>query len=136
MMWRQISRQASSFVVIGGIGFAIDGGILTLLNSFLGLDLLSARLCSISVAVTATWYLNRQHTFSGQKDEQALREWTRYLVLNGLGALLNLAIFFWLIFRFDALTSVPLVPLAIAAVVALFFNFIGSKYIAFRGTHM
>ncbi len=136
MMWREISRNASSFVVIGAIGFAVDGGILTLLNSFFGLDLLSARLGSFSVAVTVTWYLNRQHTFPGQKDKQILREWTRYLVVNGVGALLNLTIFFWLLFRFEALTTVPLVPLAIASIVAMFFNFFGSKYIAFRATHI
>ncbi|MEO8156438.1 MAG: GtrA family protein [Betaproteobacteria bacterium] len=135
MMWRQISQQASSFVVIGSIGFATDGGVLIFLNSLFGLDLLSARLFSFSVAVTLTWYLNRQHTFSGKKDKQVFREWARYVVVNGLGALLNLAIFFWLIFRFNALANSPLVPLAIASAVALFFNFFSSKYIAFRGTH-
>jgi len=128
------TRQAISFGAIGAVGFLVDGGILTLLNSMLGLDLLSSRLCSFSVAVTVTWSLNRQHTFPDRKDKQALHEWMRYASLNGLGALLNLAIFFWLIFVFNTLATVPLVPLAIAAVVALTFNFLVSKYFAFRGS--
>jgi putative flippase GtrA len=131
-MRRNISREVITFGAIGTIGFLVDGGLLTLLHSLLDLDLLSSRLCSFSVAVTVTWYLNRSYTFPDQKDEQALHEWTRYAALNGLGALLNLAIFFWLIFEFRALAAVPLVPLAIASLVAMVFNFLVSKYIAFR----
>jgi len=136
MMRQNISREVITFGVIGTIGFLVDGGLLTLLNSFLNFDLLTSRLCSFSVAVTVTWYLNRNYTFRDQTDEQALHEWTRYAVLNGLGALLNLAIFFWLIFEFSALTVVPLVPLAIAALVATAFNFLVSKYIAFKAVRM
>jgi putative flippase GtrA len=131
-MRQSISRQAVSFGAIGVIGFLVDGGILTLLNSVLAIDLLSARLCSFSIAVTVTWFLNREHTFPDRKDKRALHEWLRYAALNGLGALLNLGIFFWLIFHFDVLAAVPLVPLAIAAVVALVFNFLVSRRLAFR----
>jgi putative flippase GtrA len=136
MMRQNISREVITFGVIGTIGFLVDGGLLTLLNSFLNLDLLTSRLCSFSGAVTVTWYLNRNYTFPDQTDDHALHEWTRYAALNGLGALLNLAIFFWLIFEFSALTIVPLVPLAIASLVAMAFNFLVSKYIAFRAVRM
>ena len=43
-----------------------------------------------------------------------------------------MAIFFWLIAQFDQLARVPLVPLAIAASIALVFNFFASRHIAFR----
>jgi len=132
MTRRNISREVITFWAIGTIGFLVDGGLLTLLNSILNLDVLISRLCSFSVAVTVTWYLNRNYTFPDQRDEQALHEWTRYAALNGLGALLNLAIFFWLIFEFSALAAVPIVPFAIASLVALAFNFLVSKYIAFK----
>ena len=132
MMRRSISREVIAFGAIGTIGFLVDGGLLTLLNGFFNLDLLTSRLCSFSAAVTVTWYLNRNYTFPDQRDEQTLHEWTRYAALNGLGALLNLAIFFWLIFEFTALAAVPIVPLAIASLVAMAFNFLVSKYIAFK----
>ena len=125
-------EQAGHFVAIGAIGFMVDGGILTLLHSVFDLSLLHARLISFSIAVTITWYLNRQHTFSNSRDARAMNEWGRYAAVNTVGALLNLGIFLWLIFRFEALANWPIVPLAIAASIALVFNFLMSRSIAFR----
>ena len=124
--------QATSFAIIGAIGFVFDGGILTLLNSIYGIDLFYARICSFSVAVTVTWFLNRQRTFAGQKSKRAASEWGRYAIVNGVGAMLNMGVFFWLIQRFNQLREMPLLPLAFAASIALIFNFFASKHIAFR----
>lgn len=131
-MIRSISRQAASFVVVGGMGFIVDGGILTLLNSVYEFELLPSRLVSFSVAVTVTWLLNRKRTFADRKDPRMVREWSRYAAVNSMGALLNLGIFFWLLHRFSTLNDAPLIPLAIAASVALVFNFLASRHVAFR----
>ena len=124
--------QARNFALIGGIGFVVDGGILTMLNSIFGFDLLASRLASFSVAVTITWILNRRRTFAEQRDTRAAREWGRYAIVNSVGALLNIGIFFWLVHRYSSLAEMPLVPLAIAASIALVFNFFASKHFAFR----
>ena len=124
--------QAGRFAAIGAIGFVIDGGILTILNSAYGINLFYARLVSFSIAVTATWYLNRHLTFASGARNEAGREWGRYSVVNGIGALLNMGIFFWLVFTFEPLAEWPIVPLAIAASIALVFNFFASRRIAFR----
>ena len=131
-MKHSISWQASNFVVVGCIGFIVDGGILTVLNSVYDIDLLRARMVSFSVAVTITWLLNRRRTFADRKDHRVVREWVRYAAVNGLGALLNLGIFFWLLHQFSVLANAPLIPLAIAASIALVFNFLASRQIAFR----
>lgn len=131
-MTQSTGRQAGSFVIVGGIGFVVDGGILTFLNSIYGLDLLQSRIVSFSVAVTVTWFLNRQQTFADRKDRRAAREWGRYAIVNSVGALLNIVIFFWLVHRYISLAGMPLVPLAFAASFALIFNFFASKHIAFR----
>ena len=125
-------RQASTFIIVGGIGFVVDGGILTMLNSVYGIDLLPARIASFSAAVTTTWFLNRQRTFSDNKDKKIVREWGRYAAVNSIGSILNMGIFFWLLDRYEPLTQIPLVPLGIAASVALVFNFVASKYVVFR----
>ena len=125
-------RQASTFIIVGGIGFVVDGGILTMLNSVYGIDLLPARIASFSAAVTTTWFLNRQRTFSDNKDKKIVREWGRYAAVNSIGSILNMGIFFWLLDRYEPLTQMPLVPLGIAASVALVFNFVASKYVVFR----
>lgn len=131
-MSHSIARQASSFIVVGCIGFVVDGGILTVLNSVYNVELLQARMASFSVAVTVTWFLNRMRTFADRKDQRMVREWSRYAAVNGVGALLNLGIFFWLLHQFNVLNSAPLIPLAIAASVALVFNFLASRQVAFR----
>ena len=131
-MNRGTTWQARSFVVIGAIGFCVDGGALTLLNSVYGLELVPARLVSFTAAVTVTWLLNRLRTFADRADPRRVREWSRYAFVNGIGAALNMAIFFWLIAHYEQLARVPLVPLAIAASVALIFNFFASKHVAFR----
>ena len=131
-MTTTIGRQATSFILVGSLGFVVDGGILTLLNSAYDVQLLPARLVSFSVAVTVTWLLNRRRTFADRKDHRMAREWGRYAAVNGVGALMNLGIFFWLLSRFSAMQQVPLVPLAIAATVALVFNFFASRQLAFR----
>jgi len=125
-------RQAGSFAIIGGIGFIVDGGILTLLNSVFEFDLLPSRLASFSAAVTVTWFLNRRKTFADRNDRRAAREWGRYAIVNSIGALLNMGIFFWLVYYYSSLAEMPLVPLALAASIALVFNFFASKHIAFR----
>jgi putative flippase GtrA len=131
-MKHSISWQASNFVVVGCIGFIVDGGILTVLNSVYDIGLLQARMVSFSVAVTITWLLNRTRTFADRKDHRMVREWIRYAAVNCLGAFLNLGIFFWLLHQFSVLANAPLIPLAIAASIALVFNFLASRQIAFR----
>ncbi len=130
-MWVS-GRQASSFAIIGAIGFVIDGGILTILNSIYGVGLFPARIASFSAAVTATWFLNRQRTFADSKNQGMIGEWGRYAAVNSIGSVLNMGIFFWLVARYQMLAEMPLVPLGMAASVALVFNFVASKYIVFR----
>ncbi|MHB1529456.1 MAG: GtrA family protein [Acidiferrobacteraceae bacterium] len=130
-----ISRQVLHFSVVGGVGFLVDGGILTLLHSGFGRSLLLSRLCSFSVAVTVTWGLNRRYTFPEHRDPRAGAEWRRYAAVNGVGAFINLGFFFALVNHYPGLAARPLVPLALAALVALGFNFVGSKHLAFRGHH-
>jgi putative flippase GtrA len=131
-MTRTTGWQAGNFIAIGAIGFCVDGGLLTLLNGGYGVELVPARLVSFTAAVTVTWLLNRKRTFADRKDSRPAREWGRYAVVNGVGALLNMLIFFWLIARFEVMAGMPLLPLALAAGVALVFNFLGSRHVAFR----
>jgi len=126
------SEQVRKFASIGAVGFVVDGGILTVLNSLYAFDLLFSRLVSFSVAVTVTWYLNRHRTFSANKDRRAALEWGRYTVVNSIGALLNMSIFFLLVHQFKLMADMPLLPLAIASLMALTINFLASKHIVFR----
>jgi putative flippase GtrA len=126
------TQQAGRFFIVGSIGFFVDGGILTVLHSIFDFSLLHARIASFAAAVTVTWWLNRQHTFADSKDARVANEWARYVVVNSIGAALNLSIFLWLVYRFSVLADWPILPLAIASSIAMVFNFIASRKIAFR----
>ena len=125
-------KQARNFAIVGSIGFIVDGGFLTMLNGVFEFELLPSRLASFSAAVTITWFLNRRNTFADRKDSRAAREWGRYVVVNSIGAVLNMGIFFSLVYHYSSFAKMPLVPLAMASSIALVFNFFASKHIAFR----
>ena len=127
------ARQALSFGAIGFLAFLSDAVLLTLAQWLLGLGLVPARLCVFAVTVTMTWWLNRRLTFGSSAE--APTEWLRYATVNGIGSLLNLGIFFWLVFRFSALSDAPILALAIAASITMTYSFLASKYIAFRNVH-
>lgn len=131
-MTHSLPRQARSFALIGAVGFLVDGGILTVLHGLADFSAAKARLVSFPVAVTVTWYLNRRRTFRQDQDPNSAHEWGRYAVVNTVGALLNLSIFLWLVQRWQVLATYPVVPLAIAAGIALVFNFAGSRLFVFR----
>ena len=127
-----MTRQFLSFGVIGTLGFIVDASLLVLFNKLLGFDLFSSRLVSFSGAVTTTWYLNRKLTFTDRKDRHVMHEWLFYTILNGIGGLINFAIFMLLVFQNEFLADNPILPLAIASVIAMVFNFTVSKYLVFR----
>jgi putative flippase GtrA len=125
------SRKLPGFVVVGAIGFLIDAGILTLLMTGLGLDHYSARAISFTVAVTVTWYMNRRWVFEKSTASMSGREYSSYLVVQVIGALINLTVFVAVIEFVPRLTSMPVIPLAVGAIAALLFNFGASSRFVF-----
>ena len=119
------------FVVVGAIGFLIDAGILTLLMTGFGLDHYSARAISFTVAVTFTWYMNRRWVFEKSTASMSGREYSSYLVVQAIGAVINLSVFVAVIEIVPTLTNLPVVPLAVGAVAALLFNFSASSRFVF-----
>ena len=59
-------EQVARFLIVGTVGFAIDGGLLYLLVRT-DVDPYLARGLSFPPAVTATWYLNRVWTFAARQ---------------------------------------------------------------------
>jgi putative flippase GtrA len=124
----------SRFALVGGAGFLVDAGILYSLTAGLGLSPVTARFASFFCAVTATWLLNRQITFRGQRATRYRgREWLRYVGVSSIGGGLNMAIYFTLVSGFGVFHATPLAALAIASVAALIVNFAGSRLLVFVG---
>ncbi len=122
------------FVVVGSIGFAVDATILLALTALAGWQPLEARIVSFMAAVTVTWLLNRNATFS---DRRALRattsanEYVRYVLTQSIGAAINLAVFGIALWMLPALRMHLLVPLALGSIFALCFNYLALLHLVF-----
>lgn len=121
------------FALAGGIGFIIEAAIITWLVVGLGLDVYLARLISFSVAVTATWSINRNFAFAGLQQQRKGREYSSYFLVQIAGAAVNLGVFAVVIALYPKLRAMPVIPLAVGAIVALAFNFTASRVWVFHG---
>jgi putative flippase GtrA len=130
---QSIKLRLSQFLMIGAIGFVVDAGLLLFLHERMAINVYLSRCVSFPLAMTTTWLLNRLFTFSDSRSPGRGREWGRYAVVNSIGALLNLGIFFVLVTFVALLQDAVLLPLAIAAAVALVFNFLGSRFFVYTG---
>ncbi len=119
------------FGLVGVLGFVVDAGVMQLLVSFAGFGAIEARAVSIPTAVFATWLLNRSFTF-GKTSDAALPSLVRYAAVSAGGATINFLVYTALVLASSTLEARPMIPLAIASIVALVFNYLGSKHFAFR----
>ena len=124
-------RRLPGFVFVGAIGFLIDAGILTALMKNLDFGHYGARAISFTIAVTATWYMNRRWVFERNAVCMSSREYTSYLSVQVIGALINLSVFAAVIEFVPGLAKIPVIPLAVGAAVALMFNFGASSRFVF-----
>lgn len=120
------------FGLVGAVGFLVDGGFLQALVGLAGWGVIQARILSFPLAVFATWLLNRHFTFGQVHDGAAGRSFSRYVAVSLAGASVNFMIYTALVLSMASMAALPIMPLAIASIVALTFNYLGSKHFAFR----
>ena len=123
-----------AFVIVGGVGFIVDASILAILVHGYGWGDYTARLVSFAVAVTATWYLNRQYVFSAKKTLNRRSEYSRYLAVQLIGMAINFLVYSLCIASSPTMDQWPVLALAVGSVVALFFNFAGARLFVFLGS--
>ena len=128
-----IGRQFVSFTGVGLIGLAVDAGVFTLLTGAFAWSMAPARAASVSGMVLVTWALNRAITFAQHRSRRRGAELVRYALVQALGLVLNLSVF-WLCLRSSAaLRQVPLLPLVFGAAAGFAFNFVVMRTLVFRG---
>ena len=82
-----------------------------------------SRAISFLIAVFTTWILNRTFTFTNSNLFSKKKEYFRYLIIQTVGALLNYFIFINLVYYFAIFESYLILPLSIASIFAMFFNY-------------
>lgn len=128
-MRRTLVDQVARFVVVGTVGFVIDGGLLYLLVRS-GVDPYLARAFSFPPAVTATWYLNRVWTFAARQGA-ARRQYARYLAVQLVGALSNYGVYAAILSLGHRSAEGALAALAAGSIAGLVINFAGARALVF-----
>ncbi|MFA9372519.1 MAG: GtrA family protein [Poseidonibacter sp.] len=116
-------KQFIKFGFIGGIGFLVDASILLFLVHKLNMDINISRVFSFLFAVLVTWLLNRKFTFSLNSKYKKRKEYIYYMSIQTIGALLNYTIFISLVYSYKVFQEYLILPLAIASIIVMFFNF-------------
>ena len=120
------------FVLVGGAGFVVDASVLTLLVNGLGYGHYVSRAASFLLAVTFTWWINRHWVFKAGAPSG--REYSGYFGVQLIGAFINLADYVLAIELYPELATLPIIPLAIGAAVALPSNFFLARRFVYRHT--
>ena len=121
--------QFASFAAVGLAGFTVDAAILSALVHAQGWHHYSARAVSFAVAVTVTWYLNRNWVFSRTSDRA--REYGAYFGVQVVGAAINLGTYALVIALIPPLARLPVLPLAAGAALTLLFNYSAASRFVF-----
>lgn len=130
---RWIPESVFKFGLIGGVGFFVDGGLLSLLTSWQSMNVYAARGISFPLATAVTWFLNRCFTFRMNKVRNASKkEYIQYLMVQIGGGLLNLLVFVTLLRYYNWMDEFPILPLAVGAIFGMIFNYTFSKIWVFR----
>jgi putative flippase GtrA len=123
--------EVLSFAWVGAIGFLVDATILTTLVTGYDWRNYSARLVSFACAVSITWYLNRRWTFKRRATPNKKKEYSTYLMVQSVGAMINYGVFIVLVTTNGMLALIPAIPLAVGSLVAMAFNFSAARAVVY-----
>jgi putative flippase GtrA len=124
-------RDFLRFSVVGATGLAVDVGVfLAVLTA--GIDAYLARAVSALVAITATWWLNKEWTFRQPGHAARRGTYPAYIAVQSGGLAVNYAVFAAVQAMVPPGPLPSVFALGCGSAVALVFNFAGARGIVFR----
>lgn len=126
-----MKRQVFTFLIVGGIGFAVDAGITQALISLLHVPQLTARLPAIACAVLVTFFLNKHHTF-GAKDLCLAKSFGKYAASTALSQSVNFAAYSLLVLSLEFSQHLTFLAVGFGSICAAAVTFFLSKYWVFK----
>ena len=134
------AERFSKFLVVGGIGFVVDFGTLTLLKELFQTPTLIANTISFSMAVVSNFTLNRYWTYPDSRQKNLATQLGQFSIVSMMGYVINTGLLWWLETPFDKLLE-PIefaagrgyIPAKmVATVVVLFWNFFVNRYLTYN----
>ena len=129
----RITGQAARFVVVGVLNTLVDLGAFYLLGLIPGMPHAAAKGVSYVLGICNSFVWNKYWTFNAGRSERGGREFAIFFLVNLPPLIVNVVVFWGLGIWIDS--GSELVRMAkgfVAAVVSVAWNFLGSRYIAFR----
>jgi putative flippase GtrA len=130
--WRQPLGELVRFAMVGVIGLLVNMAAVRLYLVAFGDRPFSAALAAWPVAVTTTWWCNRQFTFRNHVRAPMLRQWAQFVVVNLSGAAASLATYESMVWAIPLCHRFPEIGVAAGAVAGLLFNYSFSQRYVFR----
>jgi putative flippase GtrA len=131
----RMSGQAVRFVIVGLLNTAVDLGAFYLLALIPGMPNIAAKGVSYLLGICNSFFWNKYWTFNARGSARGKREFAVFLAVNMPPLLVNVVVFTLLGLWIDSGTRwVQLAKAFAAAVVSVTWNFLGSRYWAFRHT--
>ncbi len=131
----RMAGQAVRFITVGLLNTAVDLGVFYLLSLIPGMPLAVAKTISYIFGICNSFVWNKYWTFSAGQSRQGVREFAVFFAVNLPPLVVNVVVFTLLGLWIDS--GSPWVRLGkafAAAVVSVAWNFLGSRYLAFRHT--
>ncbi len=117
-------NQLVRFLMVGGVSFFVDAGVLGLLVYQADVGYIAARLVSVALAVSVAFVLNAKFTFLVRVVDA---RFMRYVVIQAIGATLNFGVYSTLVLH-GPLAGRPLLSLICGAAAATINNFFLSRH--------
>jgi putative flippase GtrA len=136
-LWHRdrMTGQAARFIIVGILNTLVDLGAFYLLGLIPGMPHVAAKAISYVLGICNSFVWNKYWTFNARGSEQGKREFAVFFAVNTPPLLVNVVVFTILGLWIDSGTWwVRMVKAFAAAVVSVTWNFLGSRYIAFRHT--
>jgi putative flippase GtrA len=131
----RVAGQAARFIIVGLINTAVDLVAFYLLGLIPGMPDVAAKGISYILGICNSFVWNKYWTFSARGSERGKREFVVFFAVNIPPLIVNVVVFTLLGLWVDAGTFwVRMAKAFAAAVVSVAWNFLGSRYLAFRHT--
>jgi dolichol-phosphate mannosyltransferase len=125
--------QLVQFLTVGGLGTVVNLVLLTVLLR-LGVGARPSVALAIVLSMCFNFVLNRRFSFGESRKESWIRQFVGFMAACSVGALINYAI--TLLFMGRAFSWRPQIAALVGIAAATAFNFVASRYLVFRSSHI
>ncbi len=130
------AERFSKFLVVGGIGFVVDFGTLTLLKELFQTPTLVANTISFTMAVVSNFTLNRYWTYPDSRQKKLSSQLGQFAIVSIVGLVINNSLLWLLEAPFDNVLATIEIAVGkgyipakmVATVIVLFWNFFINRY--------